>query len=131
MQNVLNDVDPMVLSLKACVENTLSPAAQFKFEISVSEALANLVKHASASDTSAPIEINVSETDTNLIVEIFDPISAQTFDLRDHAQPLSAVDPLAEGGRGLGLILQCTDHVEYGAKADRMCLSLSFLKSGD
>lgn len=131
MKNDLNDVDRTVLALKAQVEKSLSPSAQFKLEVSVSEALSNVVKHAINSNLSQSIALNLSETATSIRVEIYDPIGAKTFDLRDHAQPLNAVDPLAKNGRGLGLIILCSDHVDYGAKDGRMCLSLSFLKSGD
>lgn len=131
MRNDLTDVDRVVLSMKDRVNGVLGPASLFRFEISLSEALANLVKHASTSDQSAPINVVLCETATAVRVDIFDPVGARAFDLRDHAQPLTSVDPLAESGRGLGLILQCSDHVTYGLKADRMCLSLSFSKSGD
>ncbi|UWR22009.1 ATP-binding protein [Sulfitobacter sp. S190] len=131
MRNDLGDVDRVVLSMKASVQGALGASSLVKFEISLSEALTNLVKHARTSDRSAPIDIELDETDTSVRVEMFDPVGAQPFDLRDHARPLASVDPLAESGRGLGLFLQCSDDVDYGPKADRMCLSLSFSKSGD
>ena len=131
MRNDLDDVDRMVLSMKACVEAALAPPTLVNFEISLSEALANLVKHAKSSDPSKPIEVALFESTIAVHVEIFDPIGAAAFDLRDHAQPLNTIDPLAESGRGLGLILQCSEHTTYGLKANRMRLSLTFLKSGD
>lgn len=131
MQNDLSDVDRVVLSMKTCVEHSLGGSALFKFEVSVAEALANLVGHANTTDPNAPIDVELYETVDAVHVEIYDPVGAAHFDIRDHAKPLNTVDPLAENGRGLGLILQCTDTVDYGPKANRMCLSFMFSKSGD
>ena len=131
MTNDLADLDRAILSMKTRVEGTLGTSSTFKFELGVTEALSNLIKHAHANDPAALIQIIIWDNETNVVVEIFDPIGAQSFDPRDHAKSLTSVDPLAESGRGLGLILQCADHIDYGRKADRMCLSLTFLKSGD
>ena len=128
MQNDLGDVDRMVMSLKTAVDGTLDSAAMFKFEICTSEALTNIVKHASATNKSDPILVQLSETDANLDVIVFDPVGAALFDLRDHARDLDTVDPLAESGRGLGLIMQCADAVTYGSHDGRTRLFLTFTK---
>ncbi|MEJ6399112.1 ATP-binding protein [Yoonia sp. 208BN28-4] len=131
MPNDLRHVDRTVLSMKACVEPSLGASALLRFEISVTEALVNLVKHATTSDAAAPIDIELHDADNAVCVEICDPVGAAPFDVRDHAPSQNAADPLAENGRGLGLIVHCTDHIAYGPKADRMCLSLTISKSGD
>ncbi|MCF2869858.1 ATP-binding protein [Octadecabacter sp. G9-8] len=128
MQNDLNDVDRTVVSLKAFVDEVLDQSGLFKFEVCASEALTNLVKHAKTDDTTAPIKIELTETPAAVILRVFDPVGAARFDLRDHAQSLDDVDPLAESGRGLGLIMQCADHADYAPQGDRMCLSLKFSK---
>lgn len=131
MQNDLGDVDRMVVALKTAVDGTLDSAAMFKFEICTSEALTNIVKHAATTNKSDHILVQLSETDSNLDVIIFDPVGAAPFDLRDHARDLDTVDPLAESGRGLGLIMQCADAVTYGSHDGRTRLILTFTKSGD
>lgn len=131
MRNDPADVDRAVLAMTAQVADTLGPVGRFRFELSLAEALANVVRHATTSDPEAPIVIEVEVTQDAVQAEICDPVDAAPFDLRDHARPLEAVDPLAEEGRGLGLILQSSDHVDYRPKAGRMCLFLTFLKSKD
>ncbi len=126
MQNALEDVDPLVTSLKAVVCVALGPETAFRFEICVSEALTNLVKHAKPKTRGETIEITVTEQDEILVVEIFDPVGADAFDPRDHAADLETMDPLAEEGRGLGLIMQCADVVDYGLSGDRNRLALQF-----
>jgi len=131
MQNDLGDVDRVVLSMKTRVEKSLGASAQFKFEAGVAEALANLVRHAKTAAPQTSIDVELRDAEDVVHVDIYDPVGAVPFDIRDHATPLNSVDPLAENGRGLGLILQCSDAVDYGPDADRMRLSLSFFKSGD
>lgn len=128
MRNHLDDVDRMVISLKSVVEGNLDQMAKFKFEICMSEALKNIVKHARTPHKDAPIEVTLSETNSTLVVEVFDPIDADVFDLRVHARELGKVDLMAESGRGLGLIIQCADLVNYSLSGDRHCLELQFLK---
>lgn len=125
MQNTLEDVDPLVVTLKGDVSALLDIATAFRVELCVSEALTNVVRHA-ASD--AQIEIVLSETDDGVTVAIFDPDGAAHFDLRDHAPALENIDPLAECGRGLGLIMQCADAVTYGPDGGRNRLALTFKK---
>lgn len=131
MANDLCDVDRAVMSLKASVVEDLAPSVSSRLEICASEWLTNLVKYAQGSDAGAPIHIAVSGTSDVVVMDIFDPQGAAPFDPRGHGDALDDVDPFAENGRGLGLILHCADTVNYGPKGGRMCLSLTFLKSGE
>lgn len=126
MQNRPEAVDPLVLTIMEQAASVLSPAAAFRCQTSVSEALYNLVLHAETSDKSAPIDIEVAINGAGLTIEIFDPVGAKPFDIREQATVLSDIDPMAESGRGLGLILECADRVDYGLANDRNRLSLSF-----
>ena len=131
MRNNLEDVDQMVLSLKDVAGTFLDHSAMFRFEICVSEALTNIVKHAAATDKNEAILIQLEKAQTALNVAIFDPLGAAPFDLRDHAPSLDDVDPFAESGRGIGLIQQCADRVNYGTEDGRTRLTLTFNKSGE
>lgn len=126
MANTLEAVDPMVLSLKAVVEGVLAKDGVMRFEICAIEALTNTVEHAPTTYKDKPIDIVLKQVDGEITLDIFDPEGAPPFDLNDHATDLSTIDPMAEGGRGLGLILQCADHVEYGDCSGRNRLSLGF-----
>jgi serine/threonine-protein kinase RsbW len=129
MQNDIGAVDRMVVSLRSAVDGTLDSATIFRFETCISEALTNIVKHSATAHKNDPILIQVSETQADLDVSIFDPADAAPFDLRDHARDLDNVDPLAESGRGLGLIMQCADAVDYGSHDGRTRLILTFTKT--
>ena len=130
MQKTLVDVDPMVMSLKAAVGMVLKGEDAVRCEISVTEALTNIVVHANSKTADAYIDLIVTEIPQAVVIEIFDPAGAEAFDPRDHVKILQAVDPMAESGRGLGLILKCADVVRYGPVDGRNRLSLAFLKAG-
>lgn len=116
----------MVLSLQRQVEGHLAPEALFRFDIAVTEALVNLVLHAHTPQKDAPIDITLAITGGTVVVGLFDPPGAAPFDLRAHARALAEVDSLAENGRGLGLILECADAVDYGVIVGRHRLCLTF-----
>lgn len=126
MQNQLEAVDPMVLTLKGHLGDRLADETLMRFDICMSEALANLVLHAKTEQKDAPIDLMFNFDDDVLTVDIFDPEGTEAFDIRKQARALSDVDVMAESGRGLGLILECADGVEYGPVQNRRCLSLKF-----
>ena len=128
MPSRLDAVDSMVLTLKGQLEGILSDEALCRFEICLSETLANLVLHAKTAIKEAQIELTLIIGKEVITAEIFDPEGAQAFDIRDSARDLSEVDAMAESGRGLGLILECADSVDYGLVRDRNRLSLTFLE---
>lgn len=128
MPRRLEAVDPMVLTLKGRLEGFLSDEALCRFDICLSETLANLVLHAVTDVADAQIDVSLTFGNGNVTAEIFDPDGAQAFDIRDSARDLFDVDVLAESGRGLGLILECADAVDYGLIRNRNRLSLTFLE---
>jgi len=126
MSNALEAVDPMVQRLSAAVEPSLSDPTRFKFEICISEALNNLVAHARPKASAAEININLRVKPAAISIEIFDPAGAEPFDLREKATDLSQVNEMAEGGRGLGLIMEFANEVEYGQSNSGYSLLLKF-----
>lgn len=127
MPNQLDHVDPMVLALSSEVQNVLTMEARFRFEVSISEALTNLVTHANTEAKDAVIDIRLTLGNDTASIEIFDPTGAAAFDIAAHAPDLSQVDPTLEGGRGLGLIMECADRVEYGLSNTQNRLKLTFV----
>jgi serine/threonine-protein kinase RsbW len=128
MPNRIDAVDPMVLALKGQLEGILADETMFRFDICLSEALANLVVHAKTDNENAQIEVTLDFTESIVKAEVSDPDGAQAFDIRDNATELSNVDEMAESGRGLGLILECADAVDYGMVRNRNRLSMTFLQ---
>jgi serine/threonine-protein kinase RsbW len=126
MPNQLEAVDPMVLALKSHLQDNVADETLMRFDICMSEALANLVLHAKTKQKDAPIDLMLDLDGGVLTVNICDPEGAEAFDIRTQARALSDVDVMAESGRGLGLILECADGVEYGPVQKRRCLSLKF-----
>ncbi|WP_106744526.1 ATP-binding protein [Yoonia maritima] len=126
MPNSIDSVDKTVLSLKDAIEGLLEDDALFRFDICVIEALTNVVKHAKTSDVNAPVQITLTLKNDKVIVDIFDPVGATYFDIREHAPDMSDIDEMAESGRGLALILQCANDVQYGPWDNQNRLSLTF-----
>ncbi|WP_376873933.1 ATP-binding protein [Albirhodobacter sp. R86504] len=124
MPQCIDDVDDMVLALKAEAAGYLAGEALFRLELTVSEALSNLVIHGTSSK--APIDIRLKAQAGAVQIEIFDPDGASPFDITAHAKALETVELLAENGRGLGLIIACSDGVTYGAVGGRQRLQISF-----
>lgn len=126
MPNCLEHVDPTVQATIAKLEGLLPDSMLMRVQISLSEALTNLTIHASTKNKSAPVDIVLSRKDERLIVEVFDPAGAKPFNPLDHARELSEIDPMAEGGRGVAIILECTDTLKYGPSDERNRLYLGF-----
>ncbi|WP_162561649.1 DUF3131 domain-containing protein [Yoonia vestfoldensis] len=123
------DIDPMVMSIKAAVCVALDQATVLRCEIAIAEVLANIVRHAKPQTAEALFDLVVTKGHDAVVIEIFDPDGADPFDPRDHASDPVTIDPLAEGGRGLGLILACADTVAYGPVHGRNRLVLTFFKA--
>jgi len=124
MPNVIDAVDPMVMALRDAAAGVLPDDARFRFELCVTEALTNLATHAPA--VGREVKIVLTLAPGQAAIKIFDPEGTEPFDLRQHATDLGAVDAMAEGGRGLGLILECADSVTYGPSGTRNALHLVF-----
>lgn len=122
----LEAADELVVALCAEVESHLSAMAVVRFEICLAEALANLVIHADVDDTTKLAEVQLTMVPDGVEITVLDPIGTKPFDLRQHAKHLSELSPMAESGRGLGLILECSDGVEHQFSDQRNKLSLSF-----
>jgi serine/threonine-protein kinase RsbW len=127
MSNRIEAVDPMVLTLKSQVEGVLPDEAMWRFDICLSETLANLVLHADTDLKEEPIDVVLAVSDGVITAEIFDPKGALPFDVRQSARCLSDIDGMSEHGRGLGLIIECADGVDYGPSLDRNRLALTFM----
>ncbi len=127
MPNQLDAVDPMVMTLKGQLQTALSTEALWRFDICISETLANLVLHAKTANLEAQVDITLNISKGLVIAEIYDPQGAAAFDIRDKAHDLKEVEVFAESGRGLGLIVECADLVDYGKVNGRNRLSLTFV----
>lgn len=118
MANTPEDVDETVIQVISSIESAVSATLLTRVKICLSEALYNNVLHAQVDDKSGSISITIALKDGSLDLEIFDPIGAAPFDISAHAPDLAEVDLMAENGRGLGLIMECADSVNYGPSSE-------------
>ncbi len=89
-------------------------------ELAVTEGLTNAVKHGCVGAVSPVVELSVTITAREVVVEITDPSP-----FRGWAFPAQLpADPLQEGGRGGFLIEQLTDRCEHSQRAGRHVLEL-------
>jgi serine/threonine-protein kinase RsbW len=126
MPKDIEQVTEMVGVLKVHLSDHLPDAQLFKAEVAIVEALSNVVEHAETSLPQEPVVIAVTATNEAVTVDIFDPVGAAPFDPREYLVPLSDVDIWAERGRGIGLIHQCSDTIEYGPLDGQNRLALRF-----
>lgn len=126
----LDAVDPAVIALKSEVEKQLSDEVRFRFELCVIEALTNLVTHAQGETLDDVIEIRMDLKDGHVKIELFDPSGAEPFDPCSGATDISEIDGMAEGGRGIGLIMELADTAVYGPSDNRNSLKLEFWDVG-
>jgi serine/threonine-protein kinase RsbW len=116
----------MVLALRSEAEGVLPIETLFRFELAVSEALANLAKHARPVRDGATVDLVLDMNPNHTCLEIYDPTGVDPFDSVAAAPDISDVALLAESGRGLGLIMTCADSVTYGEIDGRNSLTLCF-----
>lgn len=126
----LDAVDPAVIALKSEVAKQLSDEVRFRFELCVIEALTNLVTHAQGQTLDDVIEIRMDLKDGHVKIELFDPSGAEPFDPCSSAKDISEIDGMAEGGRGIGLIMELADTAAYGPSDNRNSLKLEFWDAG-
>jgi len=126
MANRLDGVDPTVRAIVARLEGVASEGLLMRVQLCLSEALTNLVVHGNTDQKAVPVDVVLTMAGDQVVFEIFDPMGAEPFDPLDHARSLSEIDPMAEGGRGLALILECADRLDYGPSDRRNRLSIGF-----
>jgi serine/threonine-protein kinase RsbW len=109
----------------ACVNEFLAsrqwPVEEvMKVELAVREALANAIRHGCRNDASKLVDCRVTLNAGELLIVVRDP--GQGFDVRAVANPLERANLFKPGGRGVFLINQLMDGVEFteGGRQVRM-----------
>lgn len=116
---------------KICASIPLSEQAAYEAEVSVVEAVNNVIKHAYGNEAGHTVEVLVTVG-----------AGAVTFDVCDTGRPMERLDArlppvdaddaagLSEGGRGLYIMHAFSDHVRYHRSAGRNVLTLVKLYPG-
>ncbi|SPF81834.1 hypothetical protein PRI8871_03659 [Pseudoprimorskyibacter insulae] len=120
-------VDNMVVSLARDAMLQLDAGTAMRFELANAEVLTNIVKHAlRGGDENAVVDIVVTSSERGVVFEAYDPEGVLPFDPRDNQIDLNKVDFNSESGRGIGILLECADEIDYGEVNGRNRLSNCF-----
>jgi serine/threonine-protein kinase RsbW len=85
---------------------------EFEVEVALLEALANAVKYGCAGDPSKTVEVCVAcEEGRGMLIVVRDP--GEGFDPASIASPVTGENVFSDHGRGIFLINQLMDEVEY------------------
>lgn len=106
IQPAVDEIMEVVGSLE-CAEGS-----EFEVEVALLEALANAVQHGCRDDPSKSIEVCVAcEIDQGMLVVVRDPGTG--FDPGEIPSPVKGKNVFSDHGRGIFLINQLMDNVEY------------------
>ncbi len=106
-------IGPVVETIMAVVRDTSCAAgSEFEVEVALTEAIANAVRHGCGEDPRKEVEIAVAcEPEKGMLVVVRDP--GEGFDPAEIANPVEADNVFRSHGRGVFLISQLMDEVEY------------------
>ena len=106
IQPAVDEIMEVVGSLE-CAEGS-----EFEVEVALLEALANAVQHGCRDDPSKSLEVCVAcEIDQGMLVVVRDPGTG--FDPGEIPSPVKGENVFSDHGRGIFLINQLMDNVEY------------------
>ncbi len=91
----------------------------YDLNLVLTEAMANTIRHANEGDASKEVHIEISIIDRQLIMRVYD--HGQGFDISQFAVPRH---PLDEHGRGIYIIYNVMDDVEYRPHGDGHVLEM-------
>ena len=119
----LGDVGPAIEWAGEFVDQAgLSPKVRFAVDLSLEEALANLIMHGKSGEGDKAIVVSVVADDAGATVTISDRCAP--FDVTEHQA--AAPDPMDIGGRGLKLLRSFAGELSYATRGDRNTLTMKF-----
>ena len=122
----LQAVDPALARLVAAASDHLSSSKILCFELAIIEALTNAVRHGGPRPAGARLDIRLARAKDELAVTIRDAtglaIGPELFDVPAELEP----HPLAEGGRGLQIMRNCSDRLAFERRAGVNILEMGF-----
>src|SRR5580704_17339657 len=110
----VNAISPLVDEVLARIreENARSAKMEFAIETALREALANAIEHGCKGDPAKRVQCEVCcEKDGSVRIVVRDP--GEGFNPASVANPLTGDNLMADHGRGVYLIRQVMDEVEY------------------
>lgn len=102
-------VPDFVLDIES--EASLTEEESSTLMLLLSEAVTNAIKHGNKYDASKNVDIDIDITDEEIVSKVAD--EGDGFDPDDTKNPLEEENLLDASGRGIFLIREFSDHVEY------------------
>jgi len=84
------------------------------FKLVLSEAVTNAIMHGNKADSKKKVDITIQVTNDSISAEVKD--QGEGFDTSENRNPLKEENLLNTSGRGIFLIRQFADHVEFKEK---------------
>jgi anti-sigma regulatory factor (Ser/Thr protein kinase) len=122
----LKDIGPAIAWAGAFIDQAgLSPKVRFAVDLSLEEALVNLIMHGRAGDGEKEIVVNVAADSAGATIIIQD--RCEPFDLT-LADAGANPDVLSVGGQGIRLLRAFTADMSYATAGRRNALTLRFAR---
>jgi serine/threonine-protein kinase RsbW len=112
---------------RICRAIALSDQAAYEAEVSVVEAVNNVIEHAYQNEMGHPVEVVVTVEPDRITFQVCDWGKALRWNGERPPPPVvdaNDVESLSEGGRGLFLMYALTDHIDYHRANGKNVLTL-------
>lgn len=109
---------------KIAKECSLDEDPSETFKLILSEAVTNAIIHGNKEDPTKKVYVSVNVTDTSISADIKDEGSGFEPELKK--DPLKEENLLDTGGRGIFLIQQFSDHMEFKENGTKMHFRIDF-----
>jgi serine/threonine-protein kinase RsbW len=109
----VHSISPVIESIMAAVrEMGCAAGREFEIELALDEAIANAIKHGTASDSSKQVQCCVAcDRARGMLIVVRDP--GRGFDPASIPSPIIGQNIFKTGGRGIYLINQLVDEVRF------------------
>lgn len=131
IENELDDIPLVGIAVnRFCSYAAFSETDAFNIELCVIEAVTNCIKHAYGENTGEEVIVTFTLSDSEAVFEIcdkgkpMDPERLKKADLTKTHSATQSIDTLAECGRGLGIMKEIMDDVDYRSENGTNCLIL-------
>ena len=131
IESDLDDVPLVGIAVnRFCSYASFSEIDAFNIELCVIEAVTNSIKHAYEEKVGYEVMVVFSLSDKEAVFEIcdkgkpMDPERLKKADLASSHVENQQIDTIADCGRGLGIMKEIMDHVEYRTENELNCLVL-------
>ena len=113
--------------LQCLNEKQLNDAFLFDVKLAAEEAMINAIKYGNESEVNKTVSINCDITKEAVVIAVED--GGRGFDYRNLPDPTREENLLKTKGRGLFIIRNIMDKVEFNSKGNKIIMTKSFPKT--